>query len=154
MKSCFFIGHRSAPPEIHAKLEGTIERHISAYGVAEFIVGHYGAFDRMAQGVLKRATEQYPQIQLLLLLPYHPAEHRIEVPGGFNTCYPLGMETVPQQFAIARAKKIVISSVDYLICYDAGHITSSLIYETTPDLRRDQGWFVSCQALFFGVSLV
>ena len=122
MKSCFFIGHRSVPPEMHAKLEQTIERHISAYGVTEFIVGHYGAFDRMAQGTLKRAKEQYPQIQLLLFPPYPPVKRRIEVPEGFSSYYPLGMETVPQQFAIIRANRIVISSVDYLICYDAGRI--------------------------------
>ena len=122
MKSCFFIGHRSAPPEIQAKLESAVERHIMEYGVTEFIVGHYGAFDRMAQGVLKNAKEQHPQIQLLFLLPYHPSEHHIEVPEGFSSYYPAGMETVPRQFAIARANRIVIGSVDYLICYDAGHI--------------------------------
>ena len=122
MKSCFFVGHRSVPPEMRAKLEQTIERHISTYGVTEFIVGHYGAFDRMAQGALKRAKEHYPQIQLLLLLPYHPTEHRIEVPEGFNTYYPPRLEIVPRQVAIARANRIVISSVDYLICYDAGRI--------------------------------
>ena len=121
MKSCFFIGHRSVQPDIRAKLETAVERHIREYGVTEFIVGHYGAFDRMAQGVLKRAKGQYPQIQLLLLLPYHPAEHHIEVPDGFSSYYPTGMETVPRQFAIARANRIVLGSVDYLICYDAGH---------------------------------
>lgn len=122
MRSCFFIGHRSVTPEIRAKLEATVERHIREYSVTEFIVGHYGDFDRMAQSVLKRAKEQHPQIQLLLLLPYHPAEHHIEVPEGFISYYPPGMETVPRQIAISRANRIVIGSVDYLICYDAGHV--------------------------------
>ena len=122
MKSCFFVGHHSAPPGIRAKLEEAIERHIREYDVTEFIVGHYGTFDHIAQGVLKRAKEQYPHIQLLLILPYHPTEHHIEVPEGFSSYYPPGMETVPRQFAIARANRIVISSVDYLICYDAGRI--------------------------------
>lgn len=103
-------------------MESAVERHIREYSVAEFIVGHYGAFDRMAECALKRAKEQYPQIQLLLLLPYHPAEHHIEVPEGFISYYPPGRETVPRQIAIARANRIVIGSVDYLICYDAGHI--------------------------------
>ncbi len=122
MKSCFFVGHHTATPEIRAKLEGAIERHITACGVTEFIVGHYGAFDRMAQGALKKAKELYPQIQLLLLLPYHPAERHIEAPEGFSSYYPPGIETVPRQFAIVRENWIVIGSVDYLICYDAGHI--------------------------------
>ena len=41
-KSCFFIGHREAGPEILPALEAAIEKHISEYGVTEFIVGHYG----------------------------------------------------------------------------------------------------------------
>lgn len=122
MKSCFFIGHRSVSSEIRAKLEAAVERHIREYDVTEFIVGHYGDFDRMAQSVLKRAKEHYPQIQLLLLIPYHPNEHYIEVPEGFSSYYPAGMETVPRQFAIPRANRIIIGSVDYLICYDAGRI--------------------------------
>lgn len=122
MKSCFFISHHNAPPELRDRLYEAIVRHITNHDVTEFIVGHYGAFDRMAQGVLKRTKAQYPQIQLLLLLPYHPTEHRIEVPEGFSSYYPPGMETVPRQVAIARANRIVIGSVDYLICYDAGHI--------------------------------
>ena len=122
MRSCFFIGHHSVPPELRAKLEAAVERHIREYDVTEFIVGHYGAFDRMAECALKRAKEQYPQIQLLLLIPYHPAEHHIEVPERFISYYPPEMETVPRQFAIARANRIVIGSVDYLICYDAGYI--------------------------------
>ena len=122
MKSCFFLGHREAPADIRTALDKAIERHITELGVTNFYVGQYGAFDRMAQSVLKRATEQYPQIHLLLLLPYPPFERHIEVPEGFSSYYPLGMETVPQQFAIARANRIVISSVDYLICYDAGRI--------------------------------
>lgn len=37
-KSCFFIGHREAGPEILPALEDAIEKHISEYGVTEFIV--------------------------------------------------------------------------------------------------------------------
>lgn len=39
MKSCFFIGHREAPGKLYPFLSEAIERHITEYGVKEFIVG-------------------------------------------------------------------------------------------------------------------
>ena len=48
MKTCFFIGHRDAPEEIKLALAAAVERHITEYGVTEFIVGNYGGFDYMA----------------------------------------------------------------------------------------------------------
>lgn len=77
-KSCFFIGHREASTEILPALESAIEQHISEYGVTEFIVGGYGGFDRLAASAVIRAKRQHPQITLVLLLPYHPAERPIE----------------------------------------------------------------------------
>lgn len=123
MKSCFFIGHRSVPDDIRERLDTAIERHIIEYGVKEFLVGHYGAFDRMVQSALVKAKEHHPGIQLRLLLPYHPAERAVKVPDGFDgSFYPPGMESVPRPLAIVRANQYAIHCCDYLICYDAGHI--------------------------------
>ena len=47
-KSCFFLGHRSAPASILPALEGAVERHITEHGVTCFYVGRYGNFDRLA----------------------------------------------------------------------------------------------------------
>ena len=123
MKSCFFIGHRSVPDDIRERLDTAIERHIIEYGVTEFLVGHYGTFDCMAQSVLAKAKEHHPEIMLRLLLPYHPTEQPVKVPAGFDgSFYPPGMESVPRQLAIVRANQYAIRCCDYLICYDAGHI--------------------------------
>ena len=73
-KSCFFVGHREAGPEILPALEDAIYIHISEYGVTEFIVGHYGGFDRLAARALVAAKKCHPEIRLLMLIPYHPAE--------------------------------------------------------------------------------
>ena len=53
MKSCFFIGHREASEEIYPVLYAAVEQHIVEYGVTEFIVGHYGGFDRLAASAVK-----------------------------------------------------------------------------------------------------
>ena len=117
-KSCFFIGHREAGPEILPALEAAIEKHISEYGVTEFIVGHYGGFDRLAARAVISAKKCHPEIRLLMLIPYHPAERPVETPPGFDgTFYPPGMESVPRRFAIVRANRYVVDHTDFLIAY-------------------------------------
>lgn len=117
-KSCFFIGHRETSEEIYPALYAAVEQHILEYGVTEFIVGHYGGFDRLAASAVKEAKRFYPEVKLILLLPYHPAERPISTPGGFDgTFYPPGMESVPRKIAIVRANRYVVDHVDYLIAY-------------------------------------
>ena len=117
-KSCFFIGHREVSEEIYPALYAAVEQHILEYGVTEFIVGHYGGFDRLAASAVKAAKHLYPEVKLILLLPYHPAEQPISTPDGFDsTLYPPGMESVPRKAAIIRANHYVVDQIDYLIAY-------------------------------------
>ena len=117
-KSCFFIGHRESSEEIYPALYAAVEQHILEYGVTEFIVGHYGGFDRLSASAVKAAKQFYPDVKLVLLLPYHPAERPIPTPDGFDgTLYPPGMESVPRKVAIVRANRYVVDHVDYLIAY-------------------------------------
>lgn len=118
VKSCFFIGHREASVEVFPALQNAVEKHITEYGVTEFIVGHYGGFDRLAAKAVIAAKRMYPGITLSLLLPYHPAERPMKRPEGFDhTYYPPGMEKVPRKLAIVRANRYVVDHVDYLIAY-------------------------------------
>ena len=115
-KSCFFIGHRETSEAIYLALYAVVEQHILEYGVTEFIVGHYGGFDRLA--AVKEAKRFYPEVKLTLLLSYHPAERPIPTPDGFDgTFYPPGMESVPRKITIVRANRYVVDHVDYLIAY-------------------------------------
>jgi len=118
MKSCFFIGHREASSEILPALRDIVEQHIVEYGVTEFIVGHYGGFDRIAAKAVIAAKKQHPEITLSMLIPYHPAERPVELPSGFdNTFYPPGMEKVPRRLAIVRANRYMVDHAGYLIAY-------------------------------------
>ena len=118
MNSCFFIGPREASEEIYPALYAAVEQHIVEYGVKEFIVGHYGGFDRLAASAVKAAKHFHAEVKLTLLLPYHPAEQPIPTPDGFDgTFYPPGMECVPRKAAIIRANRYVVDHVDYLIAY-------------------------------------
>ena len=136
LKSCFFIGHHNAPPDIRKALVEAIERHITDYGVGEFVVGHYGAFDRMVASQLLLAKGRHPEIVLTLLSPYHPGERAIKFPEDFDrSFYPPGMETVPRQIAIVRANQYMVQNTDYLICFNRGYVgnTRELV-----DLARKQ----------------
>lgn len=118
MKTCFFIGHREASPEILPALTEAVEQHIVTLGVTAFVVGHYGGFDRLVIRTLIAAKQRHPEIILSLLIPYHPAERRAEPPAGFdNTFYPPGMESVPRRFAIVRANRYMAEHSDFLIAY-------------------------------------
>jgi len=117
-KSCFFIGHREADERLLSRLELEIERLITEENVRYFYVGGYGGFDQIATTAVKRAKKKYPEITLMLVLPYHPAERPIEKPPGYNgTYYPEGLEKTPRPFAIVKANQLMVDSCDWLVCY-------------------------------------
>ena len=117
-KVCFFIGHRDTPDAIYPALLAQVERHITELGAGEFLVGHYGRFDALAAQAVKEAKLGHPDVELTLLLPYHPAERPISKPDGFdNLLYPHGLETVPRRVAILRANRYAVDHADYLIAY-------------------------------------
>lgn len=118
MKKCFFIGHRDAPETLRPALAAEIERHITEYGVTEFLVGYHGAFDRMAAGELAKAKKRHPQVTLTLLLCYHPSEQAVKLPDGFDgSLYPPELETTPKRFAIVKANHYALHISSYLIAY-------------------------------------
>ena len=118
MKTCFLIGHRDAPIALREKLERAIAEAITEYGVTEFVVGQYGAFDKMAASCLAEAKKDHPELRLVLLLPYHPSERAVVLPAGFDgSFYPPGMEAVPRRPAIVRANEYMAKHCDLLIDY-------------------------------------
>ena len=87
--ACFFIGQRTAGEEVYPALAEAVERHITGYGVRRFYVGRYGNFDRMAAQAVWEAKARHSGVELVLVLPYHPAQHPVPVPPGFDrSLYP------------------------------------------------------------------
>ena len=117
-KSCFFIGHREADERLLPRLEMTIERLIVEENVRYFYVGGYGGFDRVSAAAVKRAKQKYPDITLMLVLPYHPAERAVPTPNGFDgTYHPEGLENTPRRYAIVHTNQIMVNTCDWLVCY-------------------------------------
>jgi len=118
MAICFFIGHRDAKGSLLPELLAEVERHITDFGVTEFVVGRYGRFDGLAAQAVKVAKKRHPNVCLTYLRPYHPAERAEETPAGFDgSIYPPGMERVPKKLAIVRANRYMVEHSDFLIAY-------------------------------------
>ena len=138
MSTCFFIGHRETSERVLPALIQEVERHITEYGATEFVVGHYGGFDRLAASAVRAAKERHPEITLTLLLPYHPHNQPIHVPEGFDgTFYPPGMETVPKRAAIVRANRYMLEHSSCLIAY-VSHPSSGSREVLEAALRRQK----------------
>ena len=60
MPTCFFIGHREAPDSLLPQLSVEIERHITEYGVTDFVVGRYGHLDALVAKCFKAAKKRHP----------------------------------------------------------------------------------------------
>ena len=140
LSTCFFIGHRDAPESLRPLLSEAVERHITQYGVSEYIVGHYGRFDAMAAQAVREAKRRHPEVTLTLLIPYYPFRWLPQLAKNYDaTFYPPGLETVPKPFAIVRANEYVIQTCDYLICYDRGQIGKTRDYVALARKREQKG---------------
>ena len=117
-KSCFFMGHREADERLLPRLELLIDRLIQRENVRYFYVGGYGGFDRIAAAAVKHAKQKHPDITLMLVLPYHPAERAVPTPDGFDgTYHPEGLENTPRRYAIVHTNQIMVDTCEWLVCY-------------------------------------
>ena len=118
MSTCFFIGHRETSDSIFPALLQAVKRHITEYGVTEFVVGHYGNFDRLAARAVLHAERAPPAGDALSASPLSSRRPATPVPEGFDgTFYPPGMERVPKRAAIVRANRYMADHCDFLIAY-------------------------------------
>ena len=129
---CFCFGHSDTPDWFAPILQTTIERLICQQHVTDFMVGHYGNFDRMAAHAVMEAKRLHSDVTLTLLLPYHPAERPIPLPNGFDgSFYPPCMDRIPRRFAIARANRYIVDQAQYLlvcVCHPASNSFELLHY--------------------------
>ncbi len=118
-KICCFIGHSEIPVDISEPLTAAVERHITEYGVTDFLVGQYGQFDRMAARTVMKAKERHPNIRLYLMLPYHPSlgRHLPDREGYDGFIYPADPDVPPFILAIPRLNRIIVRYSGYAIAF-------------------------------------
>ncbi|MCM1166823.1 MAG: hypothetical protein NC299_13165 [Lachnospiraceae bacterium] len=111
-----FFGHKDTPSTVKPFLEQTVQRLIEENEDITFLVGTHGAFDLMAQSVLKQALKRYPRIICYIVLAYVPvgdSSERYISP----TLVPEGIESVPKRFAITFRNNYMVKECDTVICY-------------------------------------
>ena len=75
-ESCCFTGHRILPQEVnesvqlYQNLRNIIERLVKEDGIVNFYAGGALGFDTMAATAVLQMKEKYPQIKLILALPF------------------------------------------------------------------------------------
>lgn len=123
MSMCFMSGHADAPMELLPRIVELAQQLIEQWDVTYFLVGHYGNFDRLAAQAIRQLKVNYPQIKLVMLLPYYAANQAMDIPNGFDeTVYPEGMETVPYRYAIVKANRWAVEEADHMIVYQYYHV--------------------------------
>lgn len=141
-KTCCFIGHSDAPESIYPALSAAVKTHIVQFGVTEFLVGNYGAFDRMAAHAVGEAKKEYPEVSQYLMLAYLPRPGSwVHAPSGIDgTIFPEGLEKVPHKLAIPRLNRIMVQEADHVISYvihSWGGAAKSLEYARVRERRGE-----------------
>ena len=110
-----FCGHSdvSDADSVRCWLEDEVRKAIRD-GVEMFLLGGYGAFDRMAAGVVRSLKAEYPHIQSILVLPY--LDRKVDSTGYDGTTYP-PLETVPKRYAITHRNRWLVDNSDLVIAY-------------------------------------
>ena len=83
-------------------------------GADMFLLGGYGAFDRMAAGVVWEAKKVYSSVQSILVLPY--LDRKVDASGYDGTTYP-PLESVPKKYAISHRNRWMVDNADLVIAY-------------------------------------
>lgn len=110
-----FCGHS----EIHNQnavrqwLKETVESLV-LQGADMFLIGGYGAYDRMASSVVWKLREQYPQMQSVLVRPYLNRE--MDESQCDWTVYPR-LENVPPKYAISHCNRYMVEKADTVVAY-------------------------------------
>lgn len=110
-----FCGHSEVinQDDVRVWLHETVEKLIEL-GVDMFLLGGYGAFDRMASSVVWKLKQEYPHIQSVLVKPYPDRE--MDESECDWTVYP-GLENVPRKFAISYRNRYMVDKADYVVAY-------------------------------------
>ncbi len=138
-KYCCFAGHHDLSyGKIQQELKETLIRLVEEENVTHFWVGNYGNFDRTAAYIVQQLKPLYPEIKLVLILPYLTKEINEEKEYYEKNFDLLLMADIPpstpRRFWIEKANEYMIKHCDFLVCYVGA--TWGGAYKTLTRARR------------------
>lgn len=119
---CCIAGHAKINDNsLKDKIKTAAVLHIEKYGVTEFWVGNYGDFGRYSASVIGELKKDFPQIRLVLVIPYLTREI-IENKNSYYRHFDSIVEpdfqpTLPYKYRIIMTNRFMVDNSDYLICY-------------------------------------
>ncbi len=112
---CFFLGQQRSSEKIMPYLEEAIRRHITDYKVDRFFVGDNCQFDKLAAQAIINARRDFPNIELNMVIPYHPILKKPHLPFGFDSLYYPFKDLIMLQEPVEPANRRMIMRCYYLI---------------------------------------
>lgn len=108
-----FCGHSKVdqPEDVSAWLDRILPSLIEG-GADTFYLGGYGAFDRLAEGAVRRQKKTYPHIEMILVLAY--LNRNADAARYDRTTYP-SLEKVPPRYAIVKRNEWMVRESDVVI---------------------------------------
>jgi len=115
-KVCAFFGHRDAYTASDSLIESNVRQLIDR-GVSSFWCGGYGKFDAKCAHVVHGLKRDYPEMELVFILPYLTGSRFYEPDFYDAVLFPEGLEAVPPRFAIARRNQWMVKNSDIIIAW-------------------------------------
>ena len=125
---CTFCGHSKIygnTDSIKSKLQDTIQHLIEVEHFNYFLIGNYGAFDRMAAVDCLEAKKLHPHITVSLVIPYyrpHIDDYDKAWRNRFDSVIFPELEETPYQYRIIKANQYLVDSADVVIAYVTSQI--------------------------------
>ncbi|MGL4790823.1 MAG: hypothetical protein ACRCW1_05370 [Anaerotignaceae bacterium] len=117
-KICSFFGHRDTREMVWEDLYNEVIKVIKYDGVTKFYVGNNGTFDSLALQAVGQAKNQFPNIEIYVILAYMPTKKEQGVKANCDgTIYPEGLEFVPKRFAISHRNRWIVQQSYVVIGY-------------------------------------
>ena len=116
-----FFGHKHFPqrPEYEEKIFRVLEDEVGEKN-AEFYLGDYGDFDKLAYFCCKKYQTTHPNVSLLFITPYITEEYQKNHLAYKSTIYDEiiypAIEDKPLRFAITYRNKWMAERADIVIC--------------------------------------
>lgn len=108
------IGHGDCSDCVRETLKKVLMDCILNEGATVFYVGHQGAFDRIAYGVLKSLVDDFPNISFFVVLAYRPT--KAEFPWEV-TIFPEMVASAHPKYAIMKRNQWMLDNSDLVVSY-------------------------------------
>jgi len=123
MRICCFAGHSEIYNNdlVFNMIMDKAEELITQKNINEFWVGNYGTFDHISAAAIRKLKEKYPDILLILIIPYLTKEineYREQYYRNYDEMVIAEIpEKTPKKYRILKTNEYMIDNSDYLICF-------------------------------------